>query len=109
MGQQAPPRGMEGRPLLTRIVLDVLKPHKPSIIEMAEALSRIDGVRRVNIVIREMDAETETTKIVIEGIGVRFEDIESVIENLGASIHSVDEVEMVHGEKREGGGVRLRP
>ena len=82
------------KPLLTKVVLDVLKPHKPSIIEMADAIVSIDGIRRVSITIREMDAETETVKVVIEGKGVNFRNVEEAIEELGASIHSVDEVEM---------------
>ncbi|MCD6509963.1 MAG: DUF211 domain-containing protein [Thermoprotei archaeon] len=82
------------KPLLTKVVLDVLKPHKPSIIEMADAIVSIDGIKRVSITIREMDAETETVKVVIEGKGVNFRNVEEAIEELGASIHSVDEVEM---------------
>lgn len=80
--------------LLTKVVLDVLKPHKPTIIEMAKALSDVNGVERVNIIIREMDAETETVKVTIEGKGIRFNELETTIERLGASIHSIDEVEI---------------
>ncbi|RLF21212.1 MAG: hypothetical protein DRN15_00635 [Thermoprotei archaeon] len=86
--------GEENRPILTRIVLDVLKPHQPSIIDLAKALMNVSGVQRVSIVISEMDAQTETTRIVVEGRGVDYERIAKVIEELGASIHSVDEVEM---------------
>ncbi len=87
-------RGEGERSLLTKIVLDVLKPHKPSIIEMANTLINVDGVKKVNIIIREMDAETETVKVVIEGKSINYNRVEESIEHLGASIHSVDEVEM---------------
>jgi len=40
---------------IRRLVLDVLKPHNPSIIHLADDLSELEGVEAVNVSIYEMD------------------------------------------------------
>lgn len=77
---------------IKRLVLDVLKPHKPSILELARAISKLNHVTGVNLAIQEVDTETETIKITVEGNNVNFEELEQVIEDMGAVIHSIDEV-----------------
>jgi hypothetical protein len=77
---------------LKRIVLDVLKPHHPSIVELSQRLSVLDGVSGVNITIIEVDQDTETVKITIEGNAFIYDDIETAITDAGAVIHSVDSV-----------------
>jgi hypothetical protein len=77
---------------IKRLVLDVLKPHKPSILELARSISKLTHVTGVNLSIQEVDTETETIKITVEGNDVDFEELESVIEDMGAVIHSIDEV-----------------
>jgi uncharacterized protein len=77
---------------IKRLVLDVLKPHHPSIIELAKKLSIVDGVSGVNCSLQEVDQETENIKITIEGINVNCDLVEEVISESGAVIHSVDSV-----------------
>lgn len=77
---------------IKRLVLDVLKPHKPSIIEIAVKLSRVEGVSGVNCILNEVDQETENLKIIIEGPNIDFEEVEKVLEECGADIHSIDSV-----------------
>ena len=77
---------------LKRLVLDVLKPHNPSIIDVAQQLSILDGVSGVNISIKEVDQETETVKITIKGDSIDYELVEETIREAGAVIHSVDNV-----------------
>ncbi len=77
---------------IRRLVLDTLKPHEPTIIEMANTLSELSGVSAVNISIYEMDRKVENAKITIEGDSVIFAQVEKVIEELGGAIHSIDEV-----------------
>jgi hypothetical protein len=81
---------MMGR--IRRLVLDTLKPHDPSIIELAQSLSQLEGVEAVNISIYEMDRKVENAKITIEGSDIQFEAIMSIITDNGAAVHSVDEV-----------------
>ena len=77
---------------IRRLVLDTLKPHKPSIIEMASQLSDMEGVSAVNISIYEVDRKVENAKITIEGSDITSTDVMDLIEELGGAIHSVDEV-----------------
>ena len=77
---------------IRRLVLDTLKPHDPSIIELSQALSELDGADAVNISIYEMDRKVENAKITIEGNNIDFEDVRQVIADFGGAIHSIDEV-----------------
>ncbi len=77
---------------IKRIVLDVLKPHKPDLIEMSQRLSALKGVDGVNCSLDEVDQETESVKITIEGTSIHYESVEDTLRELGAVIHSVDEV-----------------
>lgn len=77
---------------IRRLVLDVLKPMEPTIIEMAEIISRNDGVSAVNISMVEIDLKVENAKITIEGDNIIYEEVQELIEEMGGSIHSIDEV-----------------
>lgn len=77
---------------LRRILIDVLKPHDPSIIVYAEKLAALKCVDGVNILVVEIDDKTESIGVTIEGGSLNFNSIEKVIEKLGGSIHSVDMV-----------------
>ncbi|MCE5296461.1 MAG: DUF211 domain-containing protein [Euryarchaeota archaeon] len=77
---------------IKRLVLDVLKPHHPSIIDLAKKLSVVEGVSGVNCSLQEVDQETESIKITIEGNNVDCDIVEEVISESGAVIHSVDSV-----------------
>lgn len=77
---------------IKRLVLDVLKPHKPSLIELSQRLSSLKGVEGVNCSLDEVDQETETVKVTIEGSSIGYDGVEAALRELGAVIHSVDEV-----------------
>jgi hypothetical protein len=77
---------------IRRLVLDMLKPMEPTIIEMANSLSILAGVSAVNISIVEIDLKVENAKITIEGDDISYEEVREVIEDMGGSIHSIDEV-----------------
>ena len=78
---------------LRRLVLDVLKPLKePSIVDVAKELSKIRGVEGVNITVNEVDVETLSLTIVVEGDDIDFDNIKRVLEEVGAAIHSIDQV-----------------
>lgn len=78
--------------MIKRLVLDVLKPHNPSVVEVSEALSHLEGVEAVNVIIYEIDQQVENAKIIIAGSSIDFESIKKKLEEMGATIHSVDEV-----------------
>jgi hypothetical protein len=77
---------------IKRLVLDVLKPHHPSIVELSQKLSVADGVSGVNCTLDEVDQETESIKITIEGNSISYESVQQIIAESGAVIHSVDSV-----------------
>ena len=80
-----------------RILLDVLKPHQPGSLEFAESLADLDPSYRVNLRVEEVDENTESITVVIEGESIRFEEIDQAIKKMGGTIHSVDEVEATGG------------
>ena len=75
-----------------RLVLDVLKPLEPTIIELAQQLSELSGVEAVNISIYEIDRRVENAKITIEGADIHFESVVETIQENGGTLHSIDEV-----------------
>jgi hypothetical protein len=77
---------------IRRIVLDVLKPHSPGILEMAKQLADLKGVDGVDISLIEMDQKVENVKITCEGDSIPYERVESIIKEQGASIHSLDKI-----------------
>jgi len=77
---------------IRRIVLDILKPHEPSILDLASLLGDLPGIEGVNVLIYEMDRDVENAKITIEGGDIPFERVREVITDNGGVIHSLDEV-----------------
>ena len=77
---------------IKRLVLDVLKPHHPSIVELSTRLSVLSGVSGVNLTLEEVDQETESIKITIEGNSIDYEMVQQTIAESGAVVHSVDSV-----------------
>jgi len=78
---------------ITKLVLDVLKTLKgPTIIDVAHRLLEVKGIDKISIKVNEIDVETLTLTITIEGSKIDFESIKSVLDDMGAVIHSVDEV-----------------
>ncbi len=80
--------------LVKRLVLDVLKPHQPNVLEFARAIASADSQCRVRVTVLEVDENTETLQVVVEGDRIDFEAIQSSIGELGGSLHSIDEVEV---------------
>jgi uncharacterized protein len=80
--------------ILNRIVLDVLKPHHPNALEFAGAIAEGSNGCRVRVTVTEVDEKTESTVVAIEGDDIPFEEIVDTITRLGASVHSIDEVEV---------------
>jgi hypothetical protein len=76
---------------IRRLVLDTLKPHEPSIIEMAGRLSDLEGVESVNISVYEIDRKVENVKMTLEGKNIEYAQVEEVIREMGGAIHSIDE------------------
>jgi hypothetical protein len=76
---------------IRRLVLDVLKPYEPSIIDLAQQLSNLEGVDGVNISIYEIDRKVENAKVTIQGKNLIYDDVIRVIQDNGGAVHSIDE------------------
>jgi len=78
---------------IKRVLLDTLKPLRGlSIIDIAREVVEVPGTSRVTIKVDEMDVETVTLTIVIEGDDLDFEKLKEALEERGVVIHSIDEV-----------------
>jgi hypothetical protein len=81
-------------PVIKRVVLDVLKPHQPNALEFATAIAERHAGCRITVTVIEVDEKTETTVISIESEDVPYAALVDTITDLGASVHSIDEVEV---------------
>ena len=77
---------------IKRVILDVLKPHQPSIIDVAKIISGIEGISGVNISLEEVDAQTDSVKITIEGTDIDYNKVKDKLAECDAVIHSIDGV-----------------
>jgi hypothetical protein len=81
-----------------RLVLDVDKAiSRPDLVEIAEAIDRVDGVEAVNLTVTEIDVETVGMDVTIEGTGIDHAAVVEAIEDTGAVVHSIDQ--LVTGER----------
>jgi len=85
--------------LVKKVVLDVLKPHQPNALEFSRAIAIVGDNYRVCLTVVEMDEKTETLQLEIEGDSVDMDAIESAISSMGASLHSIDQVEVLNQSK----------
>ncbi|QCC52372.1 DUF211 domain-containing protein [Halapricum salinum] len=77
---------------IRRLVLDVLKPHEPSLTDLGRRIADVDGVRGCNCGLVEIDKKVINVKLTVEGDGIDEDGVVEVIESHGGTIHSVDEV-----------------
>ena len=75
-----------------KVLLDVLKPHQPDALEFSKAIAEAGKDYKVCLTVTEMDENTQTLQLDVEGNVVDFDAIEAVITKLGGSIHSIDQV-----------------
>jgi hypothetical protein len=75
-----------------RLVIDVLKPHEPPLLEFTQRVADVDSVEGVSSSLIELDNEVQNLKLTFEGAAIDYAAIEEAIEGQGGTIHSVDEV-----------------
>lgn len=75
-----------------RLVVDVLKPHDPSLVEFTEHVSDVDGVSGVTASLIELDKEVQNVQITLAGENLDIDAAEEAIEGFGGTVHSVDQV-----------------
>ena len=77
-------------------MLDVLKPHQPDALVFCKELAQLGVDYRVSLRVDEIDEETQTLQLEIRGESIELGPIEEAIARMGASVHSLDEVEVVN-------------
>lgn len=87
---------------IRRIVLDVLKPHQPNVVDFATSLAELAARCHVKIIVTEVDKKTENIILELTGDDVLFQMINEEIKKMGASVHSIDEVEVEGSAADEG-------
>ncbi|HID82079.1 MAG TPA: hypothetical protein EYH06_11870 [Chromatiales bacterium] len=87
---------------IKKLVLDVLKPHQPNALEFATALADLGDGLAINVAVEEVDEKTESIIVLIEGENIDYDLIAERIKELGASVHSIDEVEVVGAKNKMG-------
>jgi hypothetical protein len=55
-------------------------------------LTRDDNVSGLNISLKEVDQNTESITITLEGDDLHYDQIKEILEQAGAVIHSIDQV-----------------
>jgi hypothetical protein len=82
---------------IKKLVLDILKPHQPNVLELSCAVAEVCAGSKVRLTVIEVDAKTETVSLVIDGEDLNIEAITAAITSMGGSLHSIDEVAVANG------------
>jgi hypothetical protein len=78
---------------IRRLLLDVDKAlARPSLLDIATAISGCNGVEAANIALADVDVETMGLEITIEGNDLDYNEIEKAIENSGAVVHGIEQI-----------------
>ena len=70
----------------------MLKPHSPRLTDLSLMLARDEHVTGLNISLKEVDQNTESITITLEGDDLSYDSIKEILEQAGAVIHSIDQV-----------------
>jgi uncharacterized protein len=65
---------------------------QPSLLDVAQAIDPVKGVKAFNISVSEIDLETVGTDITVEGDEIDYRGLMKAIEGTGAMVHSIDEL-----------------
>jgi len=78
---------------IKRLVLDVLKLRRDHPLhKFALRLGSIPNVEQAKGSLVEIDQETETVKVTLEGKNIDVDLVKKMIQDHGATVHSIDEV-----------------
>lgn len=75
---------------IKKIILDALKPRDLDLRELSSRICSLDGVNEVEIEVREVDAKTETIKIIVRGEDICYDEVQEELSELGVAVRSLD-------------------
>ena len=85
---------MGERTCIKRLILDILKPHKPNALDFGIAIAELSPTLQVRVTVAEVDEKTESVVVVLEDSDIDFDSVARRIRELGATLHSIDEVDV---------------
>ena len=83
---------------ITRVVLDILKPHDPDVVEFARHLAGIAPGLQVSLDVLEVDDKTQTIAVALQGADIDLPPLVEAVATMGASLHSIDQVDIVNDD-----------
>lgn len=83
-------------PKVTSIVLDVLKPHEPNILDFANQIANLGDDYQVKVNVEEIDDNTHSVVVEVTGKNLDYTAIVKCVETMGGSVHSLDGVEVIN-------------
>lgn len=75
---------------IRKVILDALKPRDLDLRELSSRICSLDGVNEVEIEVREVDAKTETIKIIVKGEDICYDEVQEELSELGVAVRSLD-------------------
>jgi len=84
---------------IKRMIMDVLKPREVSLVEFTSTVCKAGGVEEVDVIVREVDAMTETIKLTLLGSSIRFDDVTKTLKEQGMAIRGIDEITVARVKK----------
>jgi hypothetical protein len=81
-----------------KLLIDSLKSRELSIVDLSKALGSLSGVNEVNIVVVEVDSNTETLKVTMHGSQIDYSEVKEAMGKYGVSIKGIDEITVAQSE-----------
>jgi Uncharacterized protein conserved in archaea len=60
--------------------------------DLAQALTEVEGVKAVNITVTDTDVDVLGLVIVVDGSGIDYKALQESVERMGGAIRSIDQV-----------------
>jgi len=77
---------------IRRLILDVDVPTSAHLMDLAQALTEVEGVKAVNITVTDTDVDVLGLVIVVDGSGINYKALQESVERMGGIIRSIDQV-----------------
>jgi len=77
---------------IRRLILDVDVPTSAHLMDLAQALTEVEGVKAVNITVTDTDVDVLGLVIVVDGSGINYKALQESVERMGGVIRSIDQV-----------------
>lgn len=77
---------------IRRVLIEALKPREASLVELSQAICSVNGVEECDMVVTDVDVNTETIKLTVRGSNIEYAGVVKVMQEHGMSIKGVDEI-----------------